>query len=446
MKAWGKLRNGLRAGRTKKGQTEATFEEPTKPKAGGDGQEEAPASAPPPPPPPPPIEIEIDSTPPAGRGEFTLEYPPNGGRDPTTGLVSIPPQLGLSLDHDATKHDLPRIVRPSANTQMRPGDMLLSIQGTSLEAEEVDRQELCKNLLQKHIPISTHDNPLTLTFRAGNAIDIVRNGKVAAAGLPGRFSMEGGDGDVVEWQDKDGTHCVQSGANLMTYKDSRLSTRDFVVTFRMKLAGNEDGFGMHFNDSQFVWDNAKGSAFVEGSFFGAAPGERLEVKMPGQVQKESFNFKEMFDLSIQKHKSHFTFLVNKTGLGVVNVEGEVPELERLAVKEKSGGKYRVYSWCLWADENYGELPPLGDAEPAATAEANGAPESSGDDDLPEGHYNVVCPAGKLGLHFKEDPVTHNLYVSRSSGILGPLPKQGDIVVNVNGTHVHSHDDMDACES
>ena len=63
-----------------------------------------------------------------------------------------------------------------------------------------------------------------------------------------------------------------------------------------------------------------------------------------------------------------------------------------------------------------------------------------------GDYNVVCPAGKLGLHFKEDPVTHNLYVSRSSGILGPLPKQGDIVVNVNGTHVHSHDDMDACES
>ena len=44
-----------------------------------------------------------------------------------------------------------------------------------------------------------------------------------------------------------------------------------------------------------------------------------------------------------------------------------------------------------------------------------------------------------------EPTYKNLFVKSNSGVLGPLPEVNDVVVSVDGTHVHSHDKMDACK-
>ena len=56
---------------------------------------------------------EPDSTPPPGKGDFGIMFPT--------------PRLGLSIDSDSKRHDLPLIVRPTSNTEMRPGDKKIFI-------------------------------------------------------------------------------------------------------------------------------------------------------------------------------------------------------------------------------------------------------------------------------------------------------------------------------
>ena len=117
-------------------------------------------------------------------------------------------------------------------------------------------------------------------------------------------------------------------------------------------------------------------------------------------------------------------------------------LERLALKQ-FGGTYRLYSWCLWA-EDYGRLAPLPSDPPPPSLPVPAADDAS-NANLPDGHYNVVSSGHQMGLKFREDPTTQNLFVKSNSGVLGPLPEVNDVVVSVDGTHVHSHDKMDACK-
>ena len=72
-------------------------------------------------------------TPPAGIGEFVVEY--DAGH------------LMLSMDHDTRKNDLPRVLLASPNTPMRPGDLVIGVNGTSIEDEEGEPQDLIKRLL-----------------------------------------------------------------------------------------------------------------------------------------------------------------------------------------------------------------------------------------------------------------------------------------------------------
>ena len=433
VKGWSLLRNATLTMSLGKKAKSAVKEEP--PPAAAAAEPPPAAAAPKPTTQPDP---KIDATPAAGRGEFVVNFASG--------------KLGLSIDHDSRRHDLPRIVRATANSEMRPGDQIIKINSTSLEAEKGDRQDLARRML------SSGQRPLEMTLRSGNAVDIVRNGR-ATDKLPGKFSIDGGE--FAEAMDADGSYLLQTGSNLMRYVDDRLGTRDFVVTFRLKLEGDVDGFGIHFDDSFFAWDDENERGYVQGEYF-ATNSKRINIS-----RSKSFDFDNIFEISIQKHKNHFTFLFNTSTIGTFRLSmsssstlftssssssltskgsqgsGEDGKsLERLALKQ-FGGRYRLYSWCLWA-EDYGRLAPLPSDPPPPSLPVPAADDAS-NANLPDGHYNVVSSGHQMGLKFREDPTTQNLFVKSNSGVLGPLPEVNDVVVSVDGTHVHSHDKMDACK-
>ena len=132
---------------------------------------------------------------------------------------------------------------------------------------------------------------------------------------------------------------------------------------------------MHFNDSFIAWDNKRRCAFVAGEYFGAKNSRR---DVGAALEGVDVSFGKLYDLTVQKHGGHFTFLLNNVTLGSLllgeDVEGgpksHARSLTRIALK-RFGGKYRVYNWCLWAEDNYGGLP-FPPPPPAAAGAALGA--------------------------------------------------------------------------
>ena len=263
-------------------------------------------------------------------------------------------KLGVSIDHDSRRHDLPRIIGPRRLGDAARGpdhqDQLYVAGGG-----EGDRQDLARRML------SSGQRPLKMTLRSGNAVDIVRNGR-ATDKLPASSG-----GEFAEAMDADGSYLLQTGSNLMRYVDDRLGTRDFVVTFRLKLEGDVDGFGIHFDDSFFAWDDDNERGYVQGEYF-ATNSKRINIS-----RSQTFDFDNVFEVSIQKRKNQFTFLFNTSTVGTFRLSSssssssltskgsqgsgeDGKSLERLALKQ-FGGTYRLYSWCLWA-EDYGRLAPL----------------------------------------------------------------------------------------
>lgn len=334
--------------------------------------------------------------------------------------------LGLSIDHDSSLHDLVRIILPTPNTKMRPGDEIIGINEENLEGKS-NKQEETQKLL------SNPERPLKVTLRSGNAIDILRDGK-EGSDLPGRFFVRGEKVKVWGCKSKggDGYYGYCPNGSSFCYEDSRLESRDFIVVCRMRLEGNGHGFGISFDQSKFFWDSEKACGVVEGRFFGSPEKETvIEIRPKSPA---AFDFGKLFTLSIQKHGGHFTFILQTDGenyegvLETKNDEGADMKFERIALLPFRGN-YCVYSWYLFADNDYGLLKPRS-ASPV----------------LPEGFYEVTYTETKLGVKFSQHDDSNGLFVVSNNGTSGEFPKVNDLVFMVNGHHIHSHHELDPCKS